>query len=342
MSSTANPLRRLAEFGQSPWLDFIRRSFIADGSLHRLVEADGLKGVTSNPAIFEKAIGEGTDYDEGFRRLAAQGDHGVVEIYERLAIEDIRAACDVLRRVYEATRRVDGYVSLEVSPYLALRTEETVAEARRLWAAVGRPNVMVKVPGTKAGVPAIRRLTAEGINVNVTLLFARSAYAAVAEAFMTGLEERAARGADIGHVASVASFFVSRIDTQIDREIDRRITAGDPEAEALRRLRGRVAIANAKLAYVQYQELFASPRWRALRGAMPQWLLWASTGVKDKAYRDVMYAEELIRPDTVNTLPPAAMDAFRDHGRIRASLTEGIDEAAEVLAAAERFGLDLD
>ncbi|MCO6417401.1 bifunctional transaldolase/phosoglucose isomerase [Siccirubricoccus sp. KC 17139] len=342
MSSTTNPLRRLAEFGQSPWLDFIRRGFIADGSLHRLVQADGLKGVTSNPAIFEKAIGEGTDYDEGFRRLAAKGDHGAVEIYEYLAIEDIRAACDVLRPVYEATRRVDGYVSLEVSPYLALRTEETVAEARRLWSAVNRPNLMVKVPGTEAGVPAIQRLTSEGINVNVTLLFARSAYAAVAEAFIAGLEERAGRGEDISHVASVASFFVSRIDTQIDKEIDRRIAAGDPESDALRRLRGRAAIANAKLAYVHYQELAAGSRWRALRGAMPQRLLWASTGVKDKAYRDVMYAEELIGPDTVDTLPPATMDAFRDHGRPRASLTEGLDEAREVLAMAERLGLDLD
>ena len=342
MSTTANPLRRLAEFGQSPWLDFIRRGFIADGSLQRLVETDGLKGVTSNPSIFEKAIGEGTDYDEGFRRLAAEGDQGVVETYERLAIEDIRAACDVLRPVYDATRRVDGYVSLEVSPYLAMRTEETVAEARRLWAAVGRPNLMVKVPGTEAGVPAIRRLIAEGININVTLLFARRAYEVVADAFISGLEERAARGADISHVASVASFFVSRIDTQIDKEIDRRVAAGDPEAGALRWLRGKVAIANAKLAYVHYQELVASPRWRALRGAMPQRLLWASTGVKDKAYRDVMYAEELIGPNTVDTMPPATMDAFRDHGRPRASLTEGLNEAKEVLATADRLGLDLD
>ncbi|MBV1795733.1 bifunctional transaldolase/phosoglucose isomerase [Siccirubricoccus sp. G192] len=341
-TQTTNPLRRLETFGQSLWLDFIRRSFIADGSLHRLVLADGLKGVTANPSIFEKAIVGGTDYDEGFRRLAAKGDHGVVEIYEHLAIEDIRAACDVLHPVFEATHRADGYVSLEVSPYLAQRTEATIAEARRLWAAVGRPNLMIKVPGTEAGVPAIRRLTAEGINVNVTLLFARRAYAAVADAFIAGLEERAARGQDISHIASVASFFVSRIDTQIDKEIDRRVAAGDPEAPALRRLRGCVAIANAKLAYLHYQEVLASPRWRALRGAMPQRLLWASTSVKDKAYRDVMYAEELIGPDTVDTLPPATIDAFRDHGNPRASLTEGLDEAREVLAAAERFGLDLD
>ena len=345
MSTTcaASPLRQLEAFGQSPWLDFIRRGFIADGSLRRLAEADGLKGITSNPSIFEKAMGEGTDYDEEFRALAAQGDHGAVEIYERLAIEDIRAACDVMRPVHEATRRVDGYVSLEVSPYLALRTEDTVAEARRLWAAVGRPNLMVKVPGTEAGVPAIRRLIADGLNINVTLLFARGAYAAVAEAFVAGLEERAAAGKDVAGVASVASFFVSRIDAAIDKEIDRRIAAGAGADEAeLRRLRGRVAIANAKLAYLHYQELVAGERWKALKDAMPQRLLWASTGVKDKAYSDVMYVEELIGPDTVNTLPPATMDAFRDHGRPRASLTEGVEGAREVLAAAERLGLDLD
>ena len=338
-----NPLRQLESLGQSPWLDFIQRGFIADGSLQRLIEVDGLKGVTSNPSIFEKAMGGGTDYDDGFRALAAECDRGAVDIYEHLAIEDIRAACDAMRPVYEATRRVDGYVSLEVSPYLALRTEETVAEARRLWAAVARPNLMVKVPGTEAGVPAIRRLIADGLNINVTLLFARRAYAAVAEAFIAGLEERAAAGKDVSGVASVASFFVSRIDALIDKEIDRRLGegAGTDEAE-LRRLRGRVAIANAKLAYKQYQELVASPRWRALRGAMPQRLLWASTGVKDKAYSDVMYAEELIGPDTVDTLPPATMDAFRDHGRLRASLAEGLDEARDVLAAAERLGLDLD
>jgi transaldolase/glucose-6-phosphate isomerase len=340
---TVSPLRELEAFGQSPWLDFIRRGFIADGSLQHLIEVDGLKGVTSNPSIFEKAMGEGTDYDNGFRALAAEGDHGAVDIYERLAIEDIRAACDVLRPVYEATRRVDGYVSLEVSPYLALRTTETIAEARRLWAAVDRPNLMVKVPGTEAGVPAIRKLIADGVNVNVTLLFARRAYAAVAEAFIAGLEDRAAAGRDGSGVASVASFFVSRIDTVIDKEIDRRL-AEDKGADAadLRRLRGRVAIANAKLAYVHFQELVGSPRWRALRGAMPQRLLWASTGVKDQAYRDVMYAEELIGPNTVDTLPPATMDAFRDHGRPRAALTEGLDEAREVLATAERLGLDLD
>ena len=342
-SDGTSVLRQLERFGQSPWLDFIRRSFIADGSLQRLIDEDGLKGITSNPSIFEKAMGEGTDYDDGFRALAAEGDHGAADIYERFAVEDIRAACDVMRPVYEATRRVDGYVSLEVSPYLALRTEETVTEARKLWAAVDRPNLMVKVPGTEAGVPAIRRLIADGLNINVTLLFSRRAYAAVAEAFIAGLEERAAAGHDISGIASVASFFVSRIDSIIDKEIDRRLGEGAGAAEAaLRRLRGKVAIANAKLAYVHYRELVESPRWKALEGAMPQRLLWASTGVKDKAYRDVMYAEELIGADTVDTLPPATMDALRDHGKLRASLTEGLDEARDVLASADRLGLDLD
>ncbi|CAH2599926.1 Transaldolase 2 [Rhodovastum atsumiense] len=339
---TTNPVQHLAAFGQSPWLDFIRRGFIADGSLQRLVEVDGLKGLTSNPSIFEKAMGEGSDYDDGFRALAAGADRTPQEIYECLAVEDIQAACDVLRRVYDATHRIDGYVSLEVSPGLALQTKETITEARRLWAAVARPNLMVKVPGTEAGGPAIRRLIAEGININVTLLFARSAYAAVAEAFIAGLEERAASGHDISGVASVASFFVSRIDTVMDREIDRRAEAAGEDAAALRQLRGRIAIANARLAYAHYQDLVAGPRWRALRGAMPQRLLWASTGVKDKAYRDVMYVEELIGPDTVNTMPPATLDAFRDHGRPRASLVEGVEEAREVLATAERLGLDLD
>ena len=263
-TETVSPLRRLAAFGQSPWLDFIRRSFIADGSLQRLVQADGLKGVTSNPSIFEQAMDEGTDYDDGFRTLAAAGDHGVVDIFEHLAFADIRAACDVLRPVYEATRRVDGYVSLEVSPYLALRTGDSIAEARRIWDAVGRPNLMVKVPGTEAGVPAIGRLIAEGINVNVTLLFSRRAYAAVAEAFIAGLEARAAAGLDVSGVASVASFFVSRIDTVIDREIDRRAGAAGADAAALRGLRGRVAIANARLAYRRYQGAGGEP---ALAGA---------------------------------------------------------------------------
>ena len=338
VTKVANPLKQLEALGQSPWLDFIQRSFTADG-LQALIDRDGLKGITSNPAIFEKAMGQGTDYDEGFKALAGRGDHDALDIYEALAIEDIQQAADLMRPVYEATNKVDGYISLEVSPYLALRTEDTVAEARRLWATVGRENLMVKVPGTEAGVPAIRTLISEGININVTLLFAQSAYEAVAEAFIAGLEDRVAKGGSIAGLSSVASFFVSRIDSVIDKKIDGRLAA-EP---GLKALRGKVAIANAKLAYQHYLGLVASPRWAALaaKGALPQRLLWASTGVKDKAYSDVMYVEQLIGRDTVDTIPPATMDAFRDHGTAAETLTKDLDEARHVLAGAEKAGLDL-
>ena len=333
-----NPLKQLEGFGQSPWLDFIQRSFTASG-LQELIDRDGLKGITSNPAIFEKAMGHGTDYDAGFKALAAT-DIDALDLYEHLAIEDIQHAADRMRPVWEATGKVDGYISLEVSPYLALRTDETVTEARRLWAAVGRENLMVKVPGTQAGVPAIRTLIADGININVTLLFAQSAYEAVAEAFIAGLEDRVAKGGSIAGLSSVTSFFVSRIDAVMDARIDARAAKGE---EGLKALRGKIAIANAKLAYQTYLRLVASPRWQALaaKGALPQRLLWASTGVKDKAYSDVLYVEELIGRDTVNTIPPATMDAFRDHGRVRESLTEGVDAARKTLADTEAAGLDL-
>ena len=335
--AAGNPLKRLEALGQSPWLDFIQRSFIGP-QLQELVDRDGLKGITSNPAIFEKAMGHGTDYDDGFKQLAARGDMDALDIYEALAVQDIQAACDVMRPVYDATRKIDGYVSIEVSPYLALRTEDTVAEARRLWKWVDRPNLMVKVPGTDAGVPAIRTLISEGININVTLLFAVSAYEAVAESFIAGLEDRHKQGHSVADIASVASFFVSRIDAQIDKKIDERIKAGET---GLAHLRGKVAIANAKMAYQHYLGLVASPRWKALAGAQPQRLLWASTGVKDKAYSDVLYVEELIGRDTVNTIPPATMDAFRDHGQLRESLTEDVDGARKIMADAETAGLDL-
>jgi len=340
-STTANALKKLEGFGQSPWLDFIQRSFIDDGSLQTLIDRDGLKGITSNPSIFQKAMGEGTDYDDGFKQLAGRGDHDALDIYEALAEEDIQHACDVMRPVFEATKRVDGYVSLEVSPYLALHTDETVAEARKLWQAVGRENLMVKVPGTDKGVAAIRTLIGEGLNINVTLLFGQTAYAAVAEAFIAGLEDRMARGESVADISSVASFFVSRIDAVIDKRIDERVKNGET---ALSALRGKVAIANAKMAYQTYLAMTASPRWQKLAaaGALPQRLLWASTGVKDKAYSDVLYVEELIGPDTVNTIPPATMDAFRDHGHPRASLTENIDDARKVMAAAEQHKLGLD
>ena len=335
-TTTGNPLKQLEVYGQSPWLDFIQRSFTSNG-LQKLIDEDGLKGITSNPAIFEKAMGQGTDYDDGFKLLADRGDHDALDIYEALAMEDIQQAADKMRPVYEATGKVDGYVSLEVSPYLALRTEDTVAEARRLWKAVGRENLMVKVPGTDAGVPAIRTLIADGLNINVTLLFAQSAYEAVAESFMAGLEDRLKAGHSIAGQSSVASFFVSRIDAVMDKKIDE---SGKPELKALR---GKIAIANAKMAYQTYLKLVASPRWQALaeKGALPQRLLWASTGVKDKAYSDVLYVEELIGRDTVNTIPPATMDAFRDHGRLRESLVEDVEGARDILAKTEKAGLDL-
>ncbi len=339
----ANPVKKLLDQGQSPWLDFVRRSFILDGSLQKLVETDGLGGVTSNPSIFEKAMGSGTDYDEQFKQLAAGGEHDAQDIYETMAVADIQHVADVLRPVFERTQGLDGYVSLEVSPYLALREQDTVTEARRLHKWVDRPNLMVKVPGTPECVPAIRTLISEGININVTLLFSQDAYKSVAEAYIAGLEDRHAKGEDVSHLSSVASFFVSRIDAQIDKKINERVAAGDKDADALRALRGKVAIANAKMAYVWYQDMVASARWQTLAaaGANPQRLLWASTGVKDKAYSDVLYVEELIGRDTVDTIPPATMDAFRDHGHVRASLTENLDEARHVMAEVQRLGLDL-
>ncbi len=341
--AAANPLQALAKFRQSPWLDFIQRSFVENGSLARLVQEDGLKGVTSNPAIFEKAMGHGTDYDDQFKAIVQAGNTDVSEIYETMAIDDIRAAADVLKPVWDQTEGLDGYVSLEVSPYLGLNTEPTVEEARRLWKAVGKPNLMVKIPGTEPGVPAVRQAISDGINVNVTLLFSLDAYKKVLEAYISGLEERHGKGEDISHIASVASFFVSRIDGLIDKEIDKRVAAGDAEADTLKSLRGKVAIANAKMAYQHYLEISASPRWQALKaaGANPQRLLWASTGVKDKAYSDVLYCDELVGADTVNTMPPATMDAFRDHGTPRDALTEDVDGARKVLSDVERLGLDL-
>jgi transaldolase/glucose-6-phosphate isomerase len=340
---TANPLKQLSEAGQSPWLDFIRRSFIADGSLKKLVDEDGLGGVTSNPSIFEKAMGAGADYDDQFKQLAAGGEHDANALYEAMAVTDIQHAAEVLRPVFDRTEGHDGYVSLEVSPYLALSREETIAEARRLWKWVDRPNLMVKVPGTPECVPAIRTLISEGINVNVTLLFSLDSYKQVAEAYVAGLEDRHAKGDDISRISSVASFFVSRIDSVIDKKIDERVAAGDKASDSLKALRGKVAIANAKMAYAWYEDFARSERWQKLKavGANPQRLLWASTGTKDKAYPDTLYVDELIGRDTVNTMPPATMDAFRAHGHIRPSLSEDLDKARQILADAERLGLDL-
>ncbi|MCG5246662.1 bifunctional transaldolase/phosoglucose isomerase [Methylorubrum extorquens] len=325
-----------AEHEQAVWLDFVARGFIAKGELQALVEKDDLRGVTSNPAIFEKAIGHSAEYDDSLKAVLSQGDARVIDLYEGLAIADIQAAADVLRRVYDTSDGADGYVSLEVSPYLALDTEETLNEARRLHAAVGRDNLMVKVPATPAGLPAIRQLTAEGISVNITLLFSQSVYEEVANAFIDGLTEFGAKGGDVSKVASVASFFISRIDSLVDKKLD--------EAGGYEDLKGNVAIANAKLAYQRYKRIFSGPKWEALeaKGAKAQRLLWASTGTKNKAYSDVLYVEELIGKNTVNTMPPATMDAFRDHGRVRATLEENIGEAKTVMARLAEAGIDIE
>ncbi|MFD3263855.1 transaldolase [Phenylobacterium ferrooxidans] len=337
-------LKTLGEAGQAVWLDFIDRRFLSDGGLRKLVEEDGLTGVTSNPSIFEKAMGHGDAYDAGFRAIAGGAEATAQDLYESQAISDVKAAAADLRPVYDRLRGKDGYVSLEVSPDLADDATATVAEAQRLWATVDEPNLMVKVPGTKAGATALRTLVEAGVNVNVTLLFSLGAYQAVADAFLAGLEARVQTGDPIDRIASVASFFVSRIDTQIDQAIDARLGAKDPQSADLAALRGKVAIANAKVAYAWYRTLLASGRWQALakRGAMPQRLLWASTGVKDPAYADTLYVDSLIGPCTVTTLPPKTLEAFRDHGAVRPTLTEGVQGAQGVLSEADRLGLDMD
>ncbi|HVP10917.1 MAG TPA: bifunctional transaldolase/phosoglucose isomerase [Phycisphaerae bacterium] len=340
-----NPLRELQKYGQSVWLDYIRRHLILSGELQRLVTQDDLRGVTSNPTIFEKALSGSTDYNDLFCGAGRRRGQDPRAFYEALAIRDLQESADILRPVYEQTERRDGYVSLEVSPYLAHDTRGTVAEARRLWQQVERPNLMIKVPGTPEGVPAVSQLIAEGINVNITLLFAREMYEQVAYAYMSGLESLAAQGSKLDRVASVASFFVSRIDTAVDQRVHERLKATSKAAEQdeLRSLLGTVAIANAKLAYETFKEIHKKPRWRALadRGARVQRLLWASTSTKNPAYRDVMYVEELIGPDTVNTMPPATMDAFREHGRVRPSLEEGVDEARTLMRTLPQVGLSM-
>lgn len=342
-----NPLKALQDQGQSVWIDFVARQFVKCGGLARLVQQDGVRGVTSNPAIFEKAIAESGDYDDALLGAAGSEVHlPAYALFEKLAIEDIRAAADVLQPVYEATDGADGYVSLEVSPYLANNATETIKEARRLWREVGRENLMVKVPATAQGLTAIRQLVAEGINVNATLLFSQRVYEDVANAYLEGLESLADAGGNVNRVASVASFFVSRIDSALDKLIDVKIQeASDPDDKSrLERLKGKTAIANAKLAYQRCKRLFATPRWNGLaaRGARAQRLLWASTGTKNKAYSDVLYVEELIGPNTVNTMPPATMDAFRDHGRVRQSLEEHLDEAEGVLDKLDLAGISLE
>jgi transaldolase / glucose-6-phosphate isomerase len=326
-----NPIKGLLEYGQSPWMDYIRRDLLTGGGLKKTIDNDGLRGMTSNPSIFEKAI-TGSDLYKDILSSPEAKTLNAKGLYEKIAIRDVQDACDIFKPVYESTKRRDGYVSLEVSPYLANDTQGTIEEARRLWKTVGRQNLMVKVPGTAAGLPAIRQLLEEGLNINITLLFAQSVYENVAEAFIAAVEARAAKGQEISHIASVASFFVSRIDTLVDSKIDElEKTATGEKKPLLESVRGKIAIANAKLTYKKYHELYGTARWKALaaKGAQTQRLLWASTSTKNPKYRDVLYVEELIGADTVDTIPPATFDAFRDHGKLRASLTEDVDTAAK-------------
>src|SRR5437588_134320 len=341
-----NPLKTLQEYGQSVWLDFLSRDLLRGGELKRLIAEDGLRGMTSNPAIFEKAIGHGEDYDAQIAELQASGDLDPGMLFERLAVTDIQSAADALRPVYDQTQGRDGYVSIEVSPYLAMQTAATIEEARRVWGEIGRDNLMVKIPATQPGLPAIRAMIAEGVNINITLLFSQKVYAQVAEAYISGLEEYVRKGGDPHKVASVASFFVSRIDTLVDEALDKKIAAANDPAEKarLKGLQGKIAIANAKLAYQMYQRIFNDERWQRLaqNGAQTQRLLWASTGTKNKAYSDVLYVEELIGSDTVNTMPPATMDAFRDHGRLRQSLEEDVPGAETAMATLAKAGISID
>jgi transaldolase / glucose-6-phosphate isomerase len=338
-----NPLKGLLEYGQSPWMDYIRRDLLTGGGLKKMIDDDGLRGMTSNPSIFEKSI-TGSDLYNDILKSADAKNLDAKSLYEKIAIRDVQDACDIFKPVYQSTRKRDGYVSLEVSPYLANDTKGTLEEARRLWKAVNRENLMVKVPGTPEGVPTIRQLLEDGLNINVTLLFAQSAYEQVAEAFLAALEARALKGQDISHSASVASFFVSRIDTLVDSKVEQKLKTAPGDAKTLlASIEGKVAIANAKLTYKKYQELFGGPRWKALaaKGAQTQRLLWASTSTKNKKYRDVLYVEELIGADTVDTIPPATFDAFRDHGKLRNSLTEDVPGAAKTMADLEKAGISM-
>jgi transaldolase/glucose-6-phosphate isomerase len=340
----SNPLQGLLAYGQSPWLDYIRRNILLNGDLKKMIANDGLRGMTSNPAIFEKAITAGDDYNDIIKAPDAPSCTAMA-LYERIAIRDVQDAADIFRAVNTETKGRDGYVSLEVSPNLAFDTQATIEEARRLWKAVSRPNVMIKIPATPQGLPAIRQALEEGININITLLFAQSAYEQVAEAYLSALESRVLKGLEISHIASVASFFVSRIDSLVDSTIDN-MQQNETDAgkkALLESLRGKVAIANARRTYAKYQELFGGPRWKSLaaKQGQTQRLLWASTSTKNPKYRDVLYVEELIGADTVDTIPPATLDAFRDHGKLRNSLTENVDGANKTMSDMEAAGVSM-
>ncbi len=337
-----NRLQQLHAAGQSVWLDFIDRRILRDGSLEARIANDALTGMTSNPTIFEKALSEGEAYDESLH--AAK--HGLTpwQLFETIEVEDVKRACEIFRPVYDATGGKDGYVSIEVSPGVANDPDATIEEGRRLWEHVGHPNVMIKVPGTESGARAVRSLLAEGINVNVTLLFSLDAYRRVIDAYLDALDERVAAGQPVDHIGGVASFFVSRVDTEVDKRLDA-LAATLPEdrrPHALA-LRGKAAIANAKLAYRLFQEKFSGARWEALaaKGAAVQRPLWASTGTKNPAYRDVLYVEQLIGPNTVNTLPPATIDAFRDHGDAAVTVTQHVDQAERDIADLAALGINL-
>jgi transaldolase len=338
-----NPLRILESLGQSVWLDYVARGVLDSGQLRNWIELDGVSGVTSNPSIFEKAIVGSRDYDTSIRALALDGK-SAEEIYQRITVEDIKRAADLLCDTYQRTKGRDGYVSLEVSPRLAHDTPGTVAEARRLWAAVSRPNLFIKVPGTREGLPAIQQLISECININVTLLFGLPRYRQVAEAYLLGLESLAARGGKVSSVASVASFFLSRIDVRIDPLLEKLSEAGGARAEVARKLHGEIAVASAKLAGRIHHEIFSSPRLDKLAalGARPQRLLWASTSTKNPAYPDLKYVEPLIGPDTINTLPLETLNACRDHGKPALRLGDGVAEAQTALDELAGLGIDLD
>jgi transaldolase len=339
-----NRIKALGQAGQSIWLDFMQRSLVTKGELQRLIENDGIAGLTSNPTIFQKAVEASQDYDDLFTRMAPEGKT-VAQVYDALTLRDIQDAARIFRPVWESTQHRDGYCSLEVSPKLARDTKGSIEEARRLWKALGAPNVMIKIPGTPEGVPAIEQCISEGININVTLLFSQEAYVSVAEAYLRGLERRAKEGKPVAELASVASFFVSRIDSEVEKRMGQARAAGPDERRSrlYEALMGKVAIANAKLAYRRYQALFSGARWDALakKGAHTQRVLWASTGTKNPKYSDVLYVEELVGKDTVNTIPPATLDAVRDHAKVRESLIEDLPGAEATMRTLEEAGISM-